>query len=127
MKNKHTYIAILWMSTTLFGCGAKGHEIYVSPNGNDSANGKLSTPVASLQHAAALVRKRTGDVPVTVFLSGGHYRLTEPLELGTEDGGGAGLFVSDINELCPNRTYYIRAYASNSVRNRFFAKLIFPM
>lgn len=67
MKNRHTCIAILWMSVTLFGCGEKGHEIYVSPDGNDGANGKLSTPVASLQRAAELVRNNVfvcgDDIP----------------------------------------------------------------
>lgn len=89
MKNALAYIIILWMSAALLSCGDKEYKIYVSLNGNDSAGGQLSTPVASLQRAASLAREKAGKVPVTVFLSGGHYSLTEPLELGTEDGGSA--------------------------------------
>ena len=89
MKNRLTYLIIVWMSAALFSCGDKGHEIYVSPDGNDSARGELSSPLASLQRAAALARENTGKVPVTVFLSGGYYRLTDPLELNTLDGGSA--------------------------------------
>ena len=87
MKNILTYLIILSVSTALLSCGDKGHEIYVSPNGSDNASGELSTPVASLKRAAELARMKTGKVPVTVFLFGGHYRLMEPLELGIDDGG----------------------------------------
>ncbi len=62
-------------------------EIYVSPNGDDKASGDLSNPIASLQRAAELARAKSGEVPVTIFLSGGNYRLTEPLELSIGDGG----------------------------------------
>ncbi len=87
MKSELIYIVMLWMSIALFGCGNKGHEIYVSPNGNDNASGKSSDPVATLQRAAELARAKAGKDPVTVFLSGGEYRLSEPLELSLEDGG----------------------------------------
>jgi hypothetical protein len=33
----------------------------------------------------------------------------------TEDGTGEGVFVSEITGLAPNVTYYVRAYATNSV------------
>ncbi|MEN8230657.1 MAG: right-handed parallel beta-helix repeat-containing protein, partial [Bacteroidota bacterium] len=94
MKSKITYAIILWLSATLSGCGDNGHEIYVSPHGNDSAGGKQSTPVATLHHAAALAKEKTGKVPVTIFLSGGDYHLKEPLELGVDDGGSAEMPVS---------------------------------
>lgn len=89
MKNTLSYIIILCISTALSGCGDKGHEIYVSPSGNNSASGELSTPVASLQRAAELAREKAGKVPVTVFLSGGEYNLSESLVLGIDDGGTA--------------------------------------
>jgi len=89
MKSILTYIKILLLNAALFSCGNKGFEIYVSPNGNDSASGDYSNPIASLQRAAELARTRAGEVPVTIFLSGGNYRLTEPLELGINDGGTA--------------------------------------
>ena len=58
MKNRFIYLIILMLNAALSGCGDKGCEIYVSPDGNDRANGKLSTPVASLQRAAALAREK---------------------------------------------------------------------
>ncbi len=89
MRNAPAFLMTLWMSITLLSCGGNGYEIYVSPDGNDSARGKLSTPVATLQHAAELAREHTGREPVTVYLTGGYFRLTEPLQLDMKDGGTA--------------------------------------
>ena len=62
------FIILLLEISTLWGCGNKEYRIYVSLKGNDSASGNLSEPV-------------------TIYLSGGSYRLNEPLELGYDDGG----------------------------------------
>jgi hypothetical protein len=64
-------------------------EIYVSPDGNDAATGKALDPVKSLQRASELAREKAGQVPLTIFLSGGSYQLNEALVLGPEDGGTA--------------------------------------
>lgn len=85
-RSKLTYLFILWMSIALSGCGEKGYEIYVSPDGDDTARGKLSDPVATLHRAAELARKKTGKVPVTIFLSGGDYRLTVQRESKKMEG-----------------------------------------
>lgn len=37
----------------------------------------------------------------------------------THDGSGTGEFISSITELLPNTTYYVRAYASNSVGTNY--------
>lgn len=87
IKRPTIYIIIALLSTALISCGNSDLDIYVSPNGNDNASGNLSNPIASLQHAAELARAKAGKVPVSIFLSGGYYRLTEPLELGNRDGG----------------------------------------
>jgi len=89
MKIKSTtlYLIIALLSTALISCGAGELEIYVSPKGNDNANGSKSNPISSLSHAAKLARAKAGKIPVTIYLSGGYYRLTEPLQLGIEDGG----------------------------------------
>lgn len=89
MRSFKMSLFILLLSAALFSCGNKGFEIYVSPYGDDGANGEFSVPIESLQRAAELARTRAGEVPVTVFLSGGNYRLTEPLELSIHDGGTA--------------------------------------
>jgi hypothetical protein len=67
--------------------------LYVSPRGDDGAAGTLRRPFATLRRARDEIRarKRRGGVdrPVTVYLRGGRYLLTEPLVLTPEDGGTA--------------------------------------
>jgi len=89
MKERASYLLLLLAFIMLRGCGAQSIEIYVSPHGNDTAAGTLKAPVKSLQHAAKLAAEKAGQVPVTIFLSGGTYLLTEPLKLGPENGGTA--------------------------------------
>lgn len=69
-------------------------EIYVSPEGNDQANGRRSHPVATLQRAAELARAKAGQAPVTIWLGDGVYHLTTPLSLGVEDSGAPEATVS---------------------------------
>lgn len=78
-------LMVLWFMP---GTGhAQAHQIYVSTEGNDAAAGTNSDPVRTLQHAAELARQKPGHVPVTIFLYGGTYHLTEALKLGPTDGG----------------------------------------
>jgi parallel beta-helix repeat protein len=65
---------------------------YVSPEGSDSQAGTIiDKPFATLQKARDAIRelKKAGGLksPVTVFLFGGTYELTEPFILTTEDSG----------------------------------------
>ncbi len=87
MIQKVACLSLVLASILLLGSGTPMSEIYVSPEGNDKAAGTLSAPVKSLRQAAVLARVNAGQVPVTIFLSGGRYPLTAPLELGPEDGG----------------------------------------
>lgn len=87
IKNLIIYVIILVTSAALFSCDDKGYEIYVSPNGSDNASGEVSNPIASLQRAAELARAKAGKVPVTIYLSGGVYRLTEAVKFGIDDSG----------------------------------------
>jgi hypothetical protein len=77
----------IWGFILFIACDTPGHEIHVSPEGNDAAAGTHSAPVQSLDRAAKLARAKSGTGPVTIFLSGGRYELTEPLILGPGDGG----------------------------------------
>ena len=67
-------------------------QIYVSPNGSDAAPGTKDKPLQTLERATALAEKSlhnaSGDV--TVYLTGGLYRLAKPLVLGSEDSGRNG-------------------------------------
>jgi uncharacterized protein (TIGR02145 family) len=49
----------------------------------------------------------------------------ESNEGSTEDGTGTGLFVSELTDLEPSTTYYVRAYATNSVGTAYSEELQF--
>ncbi len=87
MKIKTTIFFLFVLSVFILSCSRGEYKIYVSPNGNDNNAGTLEQPLATLQKAAEKARENTGKVPVTVYLTGGIYRLSEPLKLGAEDGG----------------------------------------
>ena len=70
------------------------HDLFVSPDGDDAASGTMGAPLASLQRARDLLRKRS-DVdraakgPATVWVRGGDYFLPVGLSLTAEDSGTA--------------------------------------
>lgn len=72
---------------------ASGLTMYVSPLGKDTAPGTLAAPVATVARARDLIRAikaaNTLTQPVTVFLRGGSYPLTETLILKPQDSGTA--------------------------------------
>jgi hypothetical protein len=67
-------------------------DVYVAPYGNDHAQGDARHPVRTLGRAQDLVRERdqhlTADL--TVHLTDGTYRLSEPLALDSRDSGSGG-------------------------------------
>lgn len=76
------------LATILLQCyGEDSISIFVSPQGNDSNPGSIQAPVKSLQHAADLVGENAGELPLTVYLSGGTYALEAPLILGPKEAG----------------------------------------
>src|SRR2546426_1570125 len=97
----------LLVSLCLLACGvcdaaqalAQGVVFYVSPDGNDAWSGKLAAtnadktdgPFATIGKARDAIRhlKAQGPLtqPVTVYLRGGLYVLSEPLVFGPEDSG----------------------------------------
>lgn len=71
-----------------------GVQIYVSPNGDDDADGSLQTPLRTLEGARDMIRDmKSSGLPaggVTVNLRGGTYSLVEQsFELTEEDSGTA--------------------------------------
>lgn len=66
---------------------AQNPEIYVSPEGVDTGTGTSADPVRGLQRAADLAGQYAGQLPVSIFLSGGDYFISEALKLGPEAGG----------------------------------------
>lgn len=68
-----------------------GRQFYISPTGDDAHSGGESEPFATLARAMAAVRDlqlAENEVgPVTVFLRGGRYPITEKIVFGPEDSG----------------------------------------
>ena len=98
MKYSSNFIILVIVATSLFVCTldktARAAEtaLYVSPEGNDSWSGdSIDLPFATLQKARDAIRalKRQGPLtqPVTVYLRGGLYELTETLVFTLEDSG----------------------------------------
>ena len=70
------------------GVGGNGAAIYVSPSGNDTNDGSIDHPLQTLTAARDLADKRkTNNTPVTVFLRGGTYYLSAPVEFGPSNSG----------------------------------------
>ncbi|MBR5083633.1 MAG: right-handed parallel beta-helix repeat-containing protein [Prevotella sp.] len=68
-------------------------EIYVSPTGDDTADGTAQAPLRSVQQALRTARewRRLNDPRIeggiTIYLHGGEYCLNEPLFIRPEDSG----------------------------------------
>ncbi|MBM3240550.1 right-handed parallel beta-helix repeat-containing protein [Candidatus Poribacteria bacterium] len=62
---------------------------YVAPNGSVQNPGTKDNPFATLEHSRDAVRnaKKTTKEPITVFVRGGIYYLTEPIVFTSEDSG----------------------------------------
>ena len=64
-------------------------EIFVAPDGNDGGPGDRTKPFRTLTRARAAIRERKRAArlngPVTVWLRGGRYPLTEPLVFTPDD------------------------------------------
>lgn len=63
-------------------------EVYVSPTGNDANPGTIDSPLVSLTAARDKADKlKAGNTPVTVYLRGGTYYLSAPVEFGPSNSG----------------------------------------
>lgn len=85
-------VCAAWMAG---GAGAAPAAFYVAPGGADNNPGTLEKPFATLEKARDAVRevKRAGALPdggAAVWLRGGEYPRTGPLELTSEDSGAEG-------------------------------------
>jgi hypothetical protein len=74
---------------TLVICQARATDLYVSPTGDDGANGSLAAPFKTLGKAKAAVRnllQSSGD-PINVYARAGTYYLDSTLLFTPQDGG----------------------------------------
>jgi hypothetical protein len=78
---------VLWVCS--IAVVAFGAEIYVSPSGSDGGNGSQASPLATLAAARDKADQLKSNGPVTVYLRGGAYYLTEPLVFGPSNSGTA--------------------------------------
>ncbi|MGA2500331.1 MAG: right-handed parallel beta-helix repeat-containing protein [Tepidisphaeraceae bacterium] len=90
MRPNIPFLAVLLLLAP--GPSLRAADIYVSPQGADSAAGLRLAPFQTLERAhdeARAAKKGQPDQPVTVWLGGGDYLLSRPLELSVEDSGTA--------------------------------------
>lgn len=83
-----SFVGFLCMSASLFAA-----DIYVSPTGNDAADGSMSAPKASLHAALRQARdlrrlyKVGKDEAIHIIMKGGTYFQYEPVFVRPEDNG----------------------------------------
>lgn len=85
--------AVNFSSVTSFTTAAGVQAVfYVSPDGSDSGDGTIDSPFATLEQARDAVRKINGSMSgdIVVYLRGGDYRITKPVEFDTRDSGSGG-------------------------------------
>ncbi|MEV5683629.1 right-handed parallel beta-helix repeat-containing protein [Streptomyces sp. NPDC052164] len=78
-------------SATTASATPRAVQLYVSPTGNDHAQGTKARPFRTLERAQRAARKaaKTRRGPVDVIVRGGTYRLRQTLGFGPEDSGTA--------------------------------------
>ncbi len=83
--------AVLLATVAAAGSAASATEFYVAPTGDDANPGTPEKPFATLQQARDAIRgrKQRGPLsqPVTVWLRGGVYRMSEPIAFTPDDSG----------------------------------------
>ena len=67
--------------------------IYVSPQGNDQANGTLKTPLATLDRALSIAQKTTTLIAQIQLLPGTHY-LNQTIQINAKQWAGKSLDIS---------------------------------
>jgi len=87
MKKTIISIFIISISIGLGSCSDGEYEIFLSPNGRENATGAKTDPIANLNDALNLIKEKAGKIPITVYLFGGDYTLSEPLKFGIDVGG----------------------------------------
>ena len=85
-------IILIFSCITLTTQAASGIELFVSPNGNDSNDGSIGSPFATLEAARDKIReiKKSSGLPsggITVNLRGGAYNRLDSFTLTKEDSG----------------------------------------
>ena len=87
-KNRAVFSAI-WavLGFSLAAAPACAGELYISPGGSDANTGTKTSPLATISKARDMIRSLQSSEPVTVYLRGGTYELTEPVVFTPRDSG----------------------------------------
>ena len=88
-KAHHPVITALCTIAILNTHSALGLDVYVSPDGSDSASGEANAPLHSLAAAQMKVRAVAGKESATVHLADGIYYLADTLTFSAKDSGSS--------------------------------------
>ena len=84
-------VKILTTALLLLAYGLSAQQLFIAPNGSDKNPGTMAKPLKTLENARDLARKiKDRSKPITIYIRGGEYYLSEPFLLGKEDGGSSG-------------------------------------
>lgn len=72
-----------------------GADLYVSPSGNDAANGSLKAPFATVARALKQLSERKDPAPITLWLEDGRYAISDTVNFGAKD---ASITVRAVND-----------------------------
>ncbi|MDH3585252.1 MAG: right-handed parallel beta-helix repeat-containing protein, partial [Phycisphaerae bacterium] len=95
MRGVILQLAFWFTLAALLVCGpVLAEDLFVSPGGDDAADGSRGRPFATLDRARRAVRERkereaAGDRPIVVTVADGWYRLAAPLVFEPADSGTA--------------------------------------
>ena len=88
--NQPRYYIISLLAIFFFSFTANAKDFYISPKGNDSNDGTLKKPFATIAYAQSKVRAYKASNPsetITIYLRGGKYYLSKPIIFKAEDSG----------------------------------------
>ncbi len=93
MRRPPQFCATLAVLVAVAASHALAADLYVSPSGSDADPGTRDKPFATIRRARDAIRAQKPreplTEPVTVWLGGGVYRVTEPIAFTPEDSGTA--------------------------------------
>ncbi|GAI09215.1 unnamed protein product, partial [marine sediment metagenome] len=117
-------------TVTVSGTGVADKTVTVIQQGADpSIPTVTTTSVSSITHNSALSGGNvTDDGGASVIVRGVCWSTSQnptTVDSHTTNGSGTGAFISSITGLSPNTTYYVRAYATNSVGTSYGTQFSF--
>ncbi len=81
---KHLITLVLCILTSVFAASAQ-QRLYVAPDGDDTAAGTASAPLAGIQAAVSRAGLLPGDDTVYIHVAPGTYFLDAPISIGPSD------------------------------------------